>query len=72
MSRSYRENILPSRVAALISDDYAQYRTTLSSLHQIWRHLPAIQIVPSHCGEFFDRRVKNCFWDRQSLNGTLA
>ena len=50
-SRSYRENRLPHRIAALIFDDWGQYADSLTKIHHFHRRRPEVPIVPSHCEE---------------------
>lgn len=62
LSRSYRENVMPSILTAVIADDYSQYRSTLDALHQLSMSAPEITIVPSHCPDFLGQHVPHGRW----------
>jgi glyoxylase-like metal-dependent hydrolase (beta-lactamase superfamily II) len=57
LSKSFRENIMPHRLANIIMDNSNQYRETLAKIHNFHKENPEIHIIPSHCSEVFDRFV---------------
>jgi glyoxylase-like metal-dependent hydrolase (beta-lactamase superfamily II) len=51
LSRAIRDDVMPSRLTALISDDYRSYRRTLGALHALSRQVPELDLIPSHCSD---------------------
>lgn len=58
LSKSFKENILPSRMANIIMDDSKEYKATLEKIHTFYKANPHINILPSHCNEVYDKYVK--------------
>lgn len=54
-SRSFREEILPSRITRLLFDDWTAYGATLGLVADFARRRPDVLVVPSHCGEVHGR-----------------
>ena len=54
-SQAYRELVAPSAIAQIIFSDRAAYKSTLEKLHQLHLQHSEIQIVPTHCGELWQR-----------------
>ncbi len=50
-SRSFREEIMPSRITRLLFDDMDAYRHSLGLIGAFHRRRPEVDIIPSHCGE---------------------
>ena len=50
-SIAYKQNILPSRLTALVHDNWQDYKKTLSKIHSLSQMNPMIRIVPSHCSD---------------------
>ncbi|TCS96858.1 MBL fold metallo-hydrolase [Hazenella coriacea] len=50
-SQAYQELMFPHRIANLINDDPQAYQTSLTQVHQLSKHHPDIEIIPSHCLE---------------------
>lgn len=53
LSKAFKENILPSRMANIIMDNSTAYKNTLTDIHNFYKQNPDIVVVPSHCGEIF-------------------
>lgn len=52
-SRAYQELVAPHPIAQLIFADSATYQTTLKKLHSLHQAHPEIQIIPTHCADFW-------------------
>jgi hypothetical protein len=59
LSKSFREDIMPHRMANIIMDNSKEYKNTLHKIHTFHKENPEINILPSHCSEVFDKFVKN-------------
>lgn len=55
LSKAFRENILPHRFVNIIMDDRVTYKNTLNDIHIFHKNNPDIIVVPSHCGEIYDK-----------------
>jgi len=49
LSKSYRENILPSPIARLIISDFKAFKNTLKKIHYYHKANPTVHIIPTHC-----------------------
>jgi len=49
--RSIRDQIYPSRLVSLISDNYREMKRTIDKLHNFHNEWPEIIIIPTHCDE---------------------
>lgn len=56
-SRAIRERRPPSRVTALVVDDFRAVRETIDGLHAFAAACPDARIVPTHCPEALEREV---------------
>lgn len=59
LSKSFKENILPNKMANLIMENSTDYRFTLQKIHAFYKANPDINIIPSHCTEVYDKYVLN-------------
>lgn len=59
LSKSFRENILPNKIATFIMENSLDYKITLQRIHAFYKANPDINIIPSHCGEVYDKYVLN-------------
>lgn len=58
LSKSFRENIMPSRIANIIMDNSKEYKETLGKIHTFYKNNQDINILPSHCNEVYEKYVK--------------
>lgn len=70
-SRSFRENLEPTRPYRLLADSVEEAIASQQRLHELSRLYPEIEIVPSHCPEVaakygFDEQVE------AAINGQVA
>lgn len=72
LSKSYRDNVLPSILTLMIMDSRKEYVKTLKALHQLSINEPKTQIIPSHCGEAFQKHVVLKSWAHSKLAGVLT
>jgi glyoxylase-like metal-dependent hydrolase (beta-lactamase superfamily II) len=49
LSKSYRQNILPSSISRLIISDFKAFKSTLKKIHYYHKANPAVHIIPTHC-----------------------
>lgn len=59
LSRSYRELVLPSRLAMGIVDSEEALKDTLTRIHRVYEAHPDMVIAPSHCGEIYRDLVQH-------------
>lgn len=59
LSKSFKENIPPHTMANIIMDNSKDYKITLERIHQFHKKNPEVNILPSHCGEVYDKYVKS-------------
>ena len=59
LSKSFRENIPPHFMANIIMDSSKEYKRTLKKINIFYKNNPDIQIIPSHCGEIYEKFVLN-------------
>jgi glyoxylase-like metal-dependent hydrolase (beta-lactamase superfamily II) len=57
LSKAYRENLQPHRMANLLFPDPAAYRDSLDKIHRLHKNRPMVRILPSHCQEVWDAFV---------------
>lgn len=58
LSKSFKENIMPHPFAGIIMDNSGAYKTTLTKINQFYKENPDVEIIPSHCGEVYDKYIK--------------
>jgi len=51
LSRSFRENIMPNRVASLLFSSWPDAEQTQTLVYQLHNNRPDIHIIPTHCPE---------------------
>ncbi|NRA44790.1 MAG: MBL fold metallo-hydrolase [Oligoflexales bacterium] len=68
MSRSIRDFKLPALPAYLIMDSKQSYYESLSKLNALYKGIEDIEMLPSHCGEVFAKKVKNKSVDQNNMN----
>lgn len=59
LSKSFKENIMPHKMATIIMDDAKAYKTTLEKIHHFYKNNPNISIIPSHCSEVYAKYIEN-------------
>lgn len=56
-SSSYKKNLPPPLWVRLLLGNNKEYLKTLDKLHSFYKQNPNIEIIPSHCNEFWSRHV---------------
>ncbi len=56
-SKSYKKNLPPPLWVRLLLGDNKEYLKTLDKLHQFYDKNPEIEIIPSHCNDFWSKYV---------------
>lgn len=57
-TESIRNLRFPHFITRLVHQDYAQYRKTIVSLHELMTRSPEVAIVPTHCREYPEGSLK--------------
>ena len=56
-SNSYKKNLPPPLWVRLLLGDNKKYLKTLDKLHKFYNNHPKIEIIPSHCNDFWSKYV---------------
>lgn len=56
-SNSYKKNLPPPLWVRLLLGNNKEYLKTLNKLHQFYKDHPEIEIIPSHCNDFWSKYV---------------
>ena len=56
-SNSYKKNLPPPLWVRLLLGNNKEYLKTLDKLHQFYKNHPEIELIPSHCNDFWSKHV---------------
>ena len=58
LSKSYKELVMPSKIANIIMSDNKKFIDNINKLHSFNKNHPHIKIIPSHCLDTLDKEMK--------------